>query len=254
MIAQRRAHPGDRGDLLSMLLDAEEEPDLPSTQYPVPSTLPSGMSDRQIRDECLTIILAGHETTANALSFAVWLLAQNPEIQQRLHQEAVSVLGSGENTRTATADDYPRLPYAHAVFAETMRLYPPVWVVARTCEIPYEIAGYKIPRGAVLVAPQFVLHRDPRFWPDPLRFDPDRFAPDNPEAKTRPRFAYFPFAAGSRQCIGEGLAWMEGVLALATITRDWRLRPLPNAPTTIALNPAISLRPKQAVPLIVEKY
>ena len=254
MIAQRRAQPGDRGDLLSMLLSATDEADTPCTLHPAPCTCRQGMSDKQIRDECLTIILAGHETTANALSFAVWLLAQNPEIQQRLHDEAVSVLGPPGSTRIAAADDYARLPYAHAVFAETMRLYPPVWVVARTCEIPYEIAGYKIPRGAVVVAPQFVLHRDPRFWPDPLRFDPDRFAPDNPEAKTRHRFAYYPFAAGSRQCIGEGLAWMEGVLTLATIARDWRLRPLPNAPATVAINPAISLRPTHGIPLVVERY
>jgi cytochrome P450 len=251
MIAQRRANPGDRGDLLSMLLAGTYEPDEPGTSYPVPGTSPEHMTDKQIRDECLTIMLAGHETTANALSFALWLLAQHPDVQQRLHEEAVVVLG----TRAPTADDYARLPYAFSVFAETMRLYPPVWVTARTCEIPYEIAGFKIQRGAVILAPQFVVHRDARFWPDPLRFDPDRFSPENREAsKSRPRFAYYPFAAGSRQCIGEGLAWMEGVLTLATICRDWRLSPRPNAPTDIAMNPAISLRPKHGVPLIVERF
>ena len=239
MISERRASPGDRGDLLSMLIESTDvEEDTGS------------MSDRQIRDECITIMLAGHETTANALSFALWLLGQHQDIQQRLHEEAAAVLGS----RTPTAADYAHLPYATAVFSETLRLYPPVWTVARTCVIPYEIAGYKIPRGAVLVAPQFVVHRDPRFWPDPLRFDPDRFSPENRERnKSRPRFAFYPFAAGSRQCIGEGLAWMEGVLSLATIARDWQLKPIPNAPSRIALNPSISLRPKNGVPLIVER-
>jgi cytochrome P450 len=210
----------------------------------------SGMSDRQIRDECFTIMIAGHETTANALSFALWLLAKHPDVQQRLHEEAASVLGS----RNPTAADYANLPYATAVFSETLRLYPPVWATARTCEIPYEIAGYTIPREAVILVSQFVVHRDPRFFPDPLRFDPERFSPANREAnKSRPRFTFFPFAAGSRQCIGEGLAWMEGVLSLATIARDWRLTPPPGAPSEIALNPAISLRPKHGVPLIVER-
>ncbi|CAN5745134.1 cytochrome P450 [soil metagenome] len=244
MIEQRRKSPGDRGDLLSMLLSAQDADGAEASQ-------PQRMTDTQIHDECLTILLAGHETTANVLSFALWLIATNPEVQQRLHDEAVAILG----TRTATADDYPRLPYAYAVFAESMRLYPPVWVTARTCETPYQIAGYNIPRGAILLAPQYVVHRDPRFWPDPLRFDPDRFSPENKEAnKSRPRFAFYPFAAGSRQCIGEGLAWMEGALTLATIARDWKLSTLPDAPTPIAINPAISLRPKRGVPLVVQRY
>ena len=239
MIDERRRHPGDRGDLLSMLLQAVHPEDPTDT-----------MSNQQVRDECLTIILAGHETTANALSFALWALAQHQDIQTRLHKEAVAVLGS----RSATADDYSRLPYATQVFSEVLRLYPPVWVPVRTCAEPYEIAGYKIQPGNVIAAPQFVVHRDPRFYPEPLRFDPDRFSPDAKEAaKSRPRFAFFPFAGGSRQCIGEGLAWMEGVLSLATIARDWRLRPPLGAPLDVALNPAISLRPKHGIPLLIER-
>jgi len=239
IIDERRRSPGDRGDLLSMLLEA--------TDVDADGT---GMSDQQVHDECLTIMLAGHETTANALSFALWLLAQHQDIQQTLHEEASSVLGD----RMATAADYPNLPYATAIFSETLRLYPPVWVAARTCEIPYEIEGYTIPRGAVLLAPQFVVHRDPRFYPNPLQFDPERFSPRNRELnKSRPRFAFYPFGAGSRQCIGEGLAWMEGVLSLATIARDYRLAPLPGASSQIALDPAISLRPKDGVPLLVER-
>jgi cytochrome P450 len=239
IIDERRRSPGDRGDLLSMLLEATDV-----------DADGRGMSNQQVHDECMTIMLAGHETTANALSFALWLLAQHQEIQQSLQEEASSVLGD----RMATAADYPNLPYATAIFSEALRLYPPVWVTARTCEIPYEIEGYTIPRGAVLLAPQFVVHRDPRFYPNPLQFDPERFSPRNRELnKSRPRFAFYPFAGGSRQCIGEGLAWMEGVLSLATIARDYRLTPLPGASSQIALNPAISLRPKDGVPLLVER-
>jgi cytochrome P450 len=237
MIRERRQSPGDRGDLLSMLLEAVDTEEATGR-----------MSDRQVHDECLTIMLAGHETTANALSFALWLLAKHPDVQTRLHEEANAVLGG----RAPTAADYGRLPYATQVFSETMRLYPPVWVVARACVQPYEIAGYPIRAGAILLAPQFVVHRDSRFFPDPLRFDPERFAPEKRDAKGRPRFAFFPFAAGSRQCIGEGLAWMEGVLSLATIVRDWRLSLPPGASAEIAMNPAISLRPKHGVSLLVE--
>jgi cytochrome P450 len=240
MIDERRKAPGDRGDLLSMLLEAVD-----------PEDTTARMSNQQIHDECLTIMLAGHETTANALSFALWLMAKHPDVQLRLHEEAAAVLGN----RAPTADDYGRLPYATQVFSETLRLYPPVWVIARTCIQPYEIAGYRIPRGAVLVASQFVVHRDARFYPDPLRFDPERFAAEKKDtAKARPRFAFFPFAAGSRQCIGEGLAWMEGVLSLATIARDWRVSQAPGSPVEIPINPAISLRPKHGVPLIVERW
>lgn len=239
MIEERRKSPGDRGDLLSMLLEAVD-----------PEDPTASMSNQQVHDECVTIMLAGHETTANALSFALWLIAKHPDVQLRLHEEAVAVLGD----RPPTAEDYGRLAYATQVFSESLRLYPPVWVVARTCVQPYEIAGYTIPRGAILVAPQFVVHRDARFYPDPLRFDPERFAAEKKEtAKGRSRFAFFPFAAGSRQCIGEGLAWMEGVLSLATIARDWKLRLPDGAPEEIAINPAISLRPKHGVPLFVER-
>jgi cytochrome P450 len=239
MITERRRSPGDRGDLLSMLLEAVDTEE---------ST--GRMSDRQVHDECLTIMLAGHETTANGLSFALWLLAKDQDVQTRLHEEAGAVLGG----RAPTADDYGRLPYATQVFSEALRLYPPVWVIARLCVQPYEIAGYPIKAGAVLLASQFVVHRDSRFYPEPLRFDPERFAVEKKEgSKGRPRFAFFPFAAGSRQCIGEGLAWMEGVLSLATIIRDWRVSLPPGASAEIALNAAISLRPKDGVVLLVER-
>ena len=235
IIAERRRSPGDRGDLLSMLLasvDTEENT--------------GAMTDQQVRDECLTVLLAGHETTANGLSFALWLLATHPEIQQRLHDESASVLGN----RMPAAADYANLRFTQMVFAETMRLYPPVWVTARTCAQPYRVHGVDLPAGAILLAPQIAVHRDPRFYPDPLRFDPERF---NDAAKSaRPRFAYFPFGGGSRQCIGEALAWMEGVLVLATIARDWRLHPPSNASRDLPIKASITLRPAHGLPIMVE--
>jgi cytochrome P450 len=236
MIAERRKDPRDRGDLLSMLLaavDTEEGT--------------GGMTDKQVRDECVTVMLAGHETTANALSFALWELARNPDVQERLYQECRAVLGP----RAPAAEDYGRLTYAAQVFAETIRIYPPVWVTARTAVEAYEYRGITIPRGAILLAPQIVAHRDPRFWDDPLRFDPRRFTEENKAG--RPRFCYFPFGAGARQCIGEGLAWMEGVLILASVASNWKLSLPADSPRELPLHPAISLRPKGGVRLHVDR-
>jgi cytochrome P450 len=235
MIAERRNDPTDRGDLLSMLLASTDSDDATS------------MSDEQVRDECITIILAGHETTANALSFALHLIAQHPEVQEQLHAEAEQALGS----QTPTAADYARLPYANAVFSEALRLYPPVWVTARTCAREYEIAGFKVPVGASIMASQYVVHRDPRYFVEPERFNPDRFLP---EAKAnRPRYAFYPFAGGSRQCIGEGLAWMEGTFVLVMIMRNWRLIPLHGSKALPEAEPAVSLRPKHGVRLRIER-
>ena len=235
MIAERRKDPVDRGDLLSMLLASTDSEDA------------SAMSDQQVHDECITIILAGHETTANALSFALHLIAHHPEVQQRLHAEAAAILAG----RTPTAADYARLPYANAVFSEALRLYPPVWVTARTCAKVYDIAGFKIPVGASILAPQYVVHRDPRYWDQPEAFRPERFLPD--AKASRPRYAFYPFAGGSRQCIGEGLAWMEGTFVLAIVARDWKLMPLPGSNTFPEAVPAISLRPKGGVRLQIER-
>ncbi len=254
-IRQRRASgPGqnaeavvDQGDLLSMLLaTVDTEGDTGS------------MTDRQVRDECLTLLLAGHETTANGLSFALWLAALHPEWQQRLHQEARQAL-TGE---AATAADYMRLPLIWQHFAETLRLYPPVWVTARTAAEPYLFRGISIPKGSLLIAPQIVIHHDQRWWPDPERYDPERFAGQSPAHRTqetpreesaRPRFAWFPFGAGTRQCIGEGFAWMEGVLALATILRDWRVSLPEGHSGALDLQPRITLRPKAGVMLKLDR-
>ncbi len=244
VIRQRRESGVDQGDLLSMLLaavDTEEQT--------------GGMTDRQVRDECLTLLLAGHETTANALSFALWLLALHPDWQQQLHEEAASAI-TGE---TAGAADYPQLPLAWQHFAETMRLYPPVWVTARTAANAYSFRGFNIPQGAILIAPQIVIQHDPRWWPAPEQFDPSRFTParsGQPGAREdagRPRLAWFPFGAGTRQCIGEGFAWMEGVLALATIVREWRITLPPGHSGRLQVVPRITLRPKAGMPLLLER-
>ena len=239
VIAERRADPTDRGDLLSMLLASEDTED--------GSGAVTRMSDTQVRDECLTVLLAGHETTANALSFILWQLAANPEVQERLAEEATRVLGG----RLPTADDYPNLPYAEQCVAEGLRLYPPVWVTSRMASEAYEYRGLTIAKGTFLLAPQIAVQRDPRFWPEPERFDPGRFTK---EAKAgRPKLAFFPFGAGSRQCIGEGLAWMEGVLALAVMAQDWRLVLPAGEPTTMAVKPSVTLRPNGPVRLLLER-
>jgi cytochrome P450 len=234
MIAARRKAPGDRGDLLSMLLEATDPDSVGKSQEKMP--------DKLVRDECLTIILAGHETTANVLSFAMDVLARHPEVQEALREEAVRVLGA----RRPQAADYSSLKYAYMVFAEVMRLFPTVWVIGRSAgPEPYDFHGFTIPPKAALLAPQIVVHRDPRFWDDPETFNPLRFAGEN----KRPRYAYFPFGGGSRQCIGEALAWMEGVFTLTTIARDWRLEPAPGAPARLPLQASINLRPKNGVPV-----
>ena len=206
-----------------------------------------GMTDKQLRDECVTVMLAGHETTANALSFALWELARNPDVQERLYEESHRVLGE----RLPAAEDYGQLGYAAQVFAETIRIFPPVWVTARTAAEEYRYRDITIPKGAILLGPQIVAHRDPRFWEDPLRFDPERFTEEKKAG--RPRFCYFPFGAGARQCIGEGLAWMEGVLILASVARHWRLSLPSDAPQDLQMRPAISLRPASGVHLRVER-
>jgi len=241
MIRERRMEARDRGDLLSMLIASVD------TEGEAEGGEAARMTDTQVRDECITVVLAGHETTANALSFSLWLLAEHPEIQDAVAEESARVLGG----RAPTAADYSELKLAEQVFAEALRLYPPVWVTARTAAESYAYRGMTIERGTVLIAPQFVVHRDARFFAEPLKFDPSRFTA---EAKAlRPRMAYFPFGAGNRQCIGEGLAWMEGTLALAAMMQERRVQPLEGAARTIALAPSVSLRPKGPVVLRVER-
>jgi cytochrome P450 len=225
IIEERRRGGEDRGDLLSMLLLAvDEEGDR------------GRMTDEQLRDEAMTLFLAGHETTANALTWAWYLLAQNPEAEATLHAELDRVLEGG---RPPTVEDLTALRYTEMVVAETMRLYPPAWAIGRLAVEDHEVGGYRIPRGSLVLVSQYVMHRDPRFFPEPERFDPARFAPEAKEA--RPQFSYFPFGGGVRRCIGEGFAWTEAVLVLAALARRWQMRLAPGH--TAEAQPRITLRP-----------
>jgi len=227
IIGERRASGQDRGDLLSMLLLAQDvEGDGGS------------MTDEQLRDEAMTLFLAGHETTANALAWTFYLLAQQPAVVEALEAHLRDVLGD----RLPTVADYPRLQFAEMVLAESMRLYPPAWAVSRLAMQDVTIGDWLVPRGAVAVVVQAVMHRDPRYWPDADRFDAMRFTP---EAKaSRPKFSYFPFGAGPRLCIGEGFAWMEGVLILATLAQQWRMELLSR---DVKPQASITLRPKGGI-------
>ena len=237
MIAERRHYGQEHGDLLSMLLASQDTEGGTGT-----------MTDRQIRDECLTLLLAGHETTANGLSFIFFLMAQHPEIQERVSEEAEEVFSAAHASAT---EIYERLHYTQRVVSEALRLYPPVWVIARAVAVPYVYRGFAIPAGSLLLVPPIAIHRDQRYYPEPLRFDPDRFLPQ--VSAVRPRFAYLPFGAGSRICIGENFAWMEAVLVLAKVVRDWQLTFAQGASKELALSAQISLRPRDGVPLTVTR-
>ena len=250
----------DKGDLLSMLLTSTYEPEDPRTS-------PQGMSDQQVRDEVLTIFLAGYETVANALTWTWYLLSQNPEAEAKLHNELDTVLGTEPGTesgapclasetwdgppqrpthRLPTLADYPNLKYTEQVFAESMRLYPPAWAMGRMAIKDAILGEYDIPKGAHIFFSQYILSRTPEYFPDPLRFDPDRFTPEAKAA--REKYTYIPFGGGSRQCIGESFAWMEGVFTIATIAQRWRMTyadrkpPIPQA--KITLRPRDPLRMK----------
>jgi cytochrome P450 len=223
VIADRRASEADAGDLLSALI----RPDAAGR-----------LSDQDIRDHAVTLLLAGHETTANALAFAFHLLAGHPEVEAQVHAEVDQL--DGERPAPADAD---RLPVCRAVISEALRLYPPAWTMGREVVADYQVGDHVVRAGDLAVLSQWVTHRDPRWWPQPESFRPERWLDGS--AKDRPRWAYFPFGAGLRRCIGEGFAWTEGVLALATIARRWRLHALPDRP--VRLEPLITLRPKDGV-------
>ena len=224
IIEDRRRSGEDRGDLLSALLQAQDEKG-------------GGMSDRQLRDECITLFLAGHETTSIALANTFYLLSLHPEIEARVHEEARSVLGS----RRATHEDYDRLEYTERVIKESMRLYPPVYTIGREVLEDFELGGYTLEKGVTLLFSQWVTHRRPESFRDPLRFDPDRWLPEH--AGSIHKYAYFPFGGGPRICIGNHFAMMEAVLVLATLIRDYRFELLPGQ--TLELQPAVTLRAKK---------
>ncbi|HEX8560314.1 MAG TPA: cytochrome P450 [Pyrinomonadaceae bacterium] len=226
LIGERRASGEDAGDLLSMLLAAQDEDG-------------GGMTDRQLRDELMTIFLAGHETTALALTWTWLLLAENPGAEARLAAELEEVLGG----RPPTAADVPRLRYAEWVVKEAMRLYPPAWGVGRECVRECEVGGFRVKAGTQVFAFQWVVHRDPRWFEDPHAFRPERWGEES--VSKLPKYAYFPFGGGPRLCIGNYFATMEAVLVLATLARRFRLRLVPGQ--TVGLLPALSLRPKGGV-------
>jgi cytochrome P450 len=234
MIEDRRGSGIDGGDLLSMLLASRDDEDDHS-----------GMTNEQLRDEVLTIFLAGYETVANALAWTWLLLGQNPDAEAKLHAEIDSVLGG----RLPTLEDLPQLRYAEMVLAESMRLYPPAWAMGRQATCDVEIRPYKLPAGTYIFFSQYIIQRNAEFFPDPLHFDPERFTPERKAG--RPRFAYFPFGGGNRQCIGESFAWMEAILSLVTLAQRWRLRLVPGQ--KIDVQPKITLRPKYAIRMAPEE-
>jgi cytochrome P450 len=248
MIRARRVEGVDHGDLLSMLVLGEDTaPENEGTAVQSDKQ----MSDKQVRDELLTLFLAGHETTALAVTYAFYLLAQNPGVEAKLHAELDSVLGNphGPNARRPLWEDLPKLEYTRRVFAEAMRLFPPAYATARIARHDDEIAGCRIPSGSTLIVSQYVTHRDPRFWPDPERFEPDRFSPEA-EAE-RPKFAYFPFGGGPRRCIGEPFAWMEGQLLIAALAHRFHMAVKPGY--VPELQPLITLRSREGLPVTVQK-
>ena len=230
LIQERRKSGEDTGDLLSMLLLAQEEDDR--------------MTDQQVRDEALTLFLAGHETTANALTWTWYLLSQHPEVEQRLHHEIDEVLGD----RAPELSDVPNLRYAEMIFSEALRLYPPAWAIGRMATGPFELGGIEIPAKSICILSPYLVQRDPRWFADPEKFDPERWTPEARDS--RPKFSYFPFGGGARVCIGERFAWMEGVIVMAAIAQKWRLRLAPGQP--VEPLPLITLRVKNGLRMIPE--
>lgn len=234
LIAERRANPTDHGDLLSMLLQAtDEEGDR------------TGMSDEQVRHEILTMFLAGHETTSLALMWTWYLLSQNPEAAAKLHAELDSVLAG----RAPAVEDLPGLPYTEKVFMEAMRLFPPAYATSRYNVTDQQVGGYTIPAGSRIVLSQYVNHRDPRWFTEPEKFDPDRWTPEF--RATLPKFAYWPFGGGPRLCIGEPFAWMEGQLLIAAIAQRCEFRLLPGHP--VATRPQVTLRARYGMKMIMSR-
>lgn len=232
IIRARRRSNSDQGDLLSLLLQACDEDG-------------SIMTDKQLRDEAMTLFLAGHETTALTLSWAWYLLGQHPEAERKLLTEIDTVLAG----RPPAADDWPKLKFAEMVALESMRLYPPAYVIGREALVDCAIGGYRVPRGTTLLMPQWVVQRDPRFFDEPERFRPERWGEER--IKALPKFAYFPFGGGPRVCIGQQFAMMELVLILAAIGQKFHFRLMPGA--EVQPLAFFTLRPVPGVPGLIER-
>ncbi len=232
MIRERRRQQTDAADLLSMLMAARD------------AETGATMSDKQLRHEIALLIFAGHDTTANALTWTFYLLSQYPAEEAKLHAELESVLQG----RTPTVDDLPNLPYSRMVIEETLRLYPPAWTIGRQSIELDTVGGYTMPAQANLIVPIYVIHRDPRWWPEPERFDPERFTAE--QIATRHKFAYLPFGGGPRLCIGNNFAMMEAQLVLATIAQRYRLRLQPDHP--VQPKPVVMLSTSHGLPMLLE--
>jgi len=231
IIESRRRTAEETGDLLDMLLRARDE------------ETGESMTDRQLRDEVMTFVLAGHETTAVALTWTWYLLDRHPDVAARLKAEVAATLGS----RTPTPEDIPRLQYVRMVVEEVMRLYPPVWGFMRQSIGPDRIGGYAIPKGTVIAICPYITHRHPDFWPEPERFDPERFTPER--VRERARYAYLPFSGGPRLCIGNEFALMEVQLVVAMTVQRYRLQLVPGAHAEPESR--LTLRPQGGLPMTV---
>src|SRR6266849_7913966 len=234
IITERRNSGYDQGDLLSMLLQAHDDDG-------------RQMTDSQLRDEVMTLFLAGHETTALALSWGWYLIAQNPDIETKLAAELQAVLGE----RAPTPEDLPRLRYTEMVLKEAMRLYPAVWGIGRRAVEECELGGYRVPAGSNIFILQWRTQRDPRFFPDPERFDPERWRDDPVRSGKIPRFAYFPFGGGPRVCVGAAFAMMEATLLLAMIQQKYHLEVVQGHP--IEVFASVTLRPKHGIRVIPQR-
>lgn len=233
-VIEERRREGDRGDILSMLVFARDV-----------EGNGAAMSDDHVHDEAVTLLIAGHETTAGTLAWAWWLLSQHPDVAEKLRREVQEVAGD----REIVASDVPRLKYAEGVFAEALRLFPSAMALVRQATKPVEMRGYTIPKGAVVMAAAWVTHRDPRFWDAPERFMPERWTPE--ARASRPKFAFYPFGGGARVCLGEAFAWMEGTLVLAALAQRWKATPLPQFE---AVPEALfTVRPKGGLPMTLHR-
>jgi cytochrome P450 len=234
IIEQRRASGKLSGDLLSVFLQARDDEGI-------------GMTDRQLHDEIMTLFLAGHETTANVLSWTWYLLGENPGAEEKLHEELDRVLAG----RAPTPADLPRLTYTDTVLRESMRLYPPVWVIGRRALQPFRLGEYELPANTNVLISQVILHRDARYFPEPERFDPDRWRASDPRSASVPRFVYLPFGAGPRVCVGAGFGMMEAVLLLATIAQRFRIRIADGQ--NVKMQPTVTLRPANGIRVTLQR-
>ena len=234
MIDERRRNNTDRGDLLSLLLRSQDE-----------KSNGERMSDQQVRDEAITLFLTAFDTTSTALTWTLYLLSQNPEAEAELHEELDLLL----NGRIPTVEDYSKLKYTRMVFGESMRMYPPSYVIPRQAVEDFPIDKYIVPRGTIILMSPYLIHHDPRFHPDPEKFSPHAW--DEHSHSLNSKYEYFPFSRGPRSCIGEPFAWMQGILVLATIAQSWRIKLVPGHP--VELLPLINLRPKYGMMMTLHR-